>query len=95
MSSQALKSGPEARETRADGPMRQVSFGRFDVTVERRPDGTIDVRPVQPLAPYPTRLTDRLHHWAALAPDRVFVAERDRHGAWRKVTYAQTLAAVR
>jgi feruloyl-CoA synthase len=95
MSSQALKGGSEPREGRPARPMRKVSIGSLDVTVERRPDGTIDVRPVQPLAPYPTRLTDRLHYWAALAPDRVFVSERDRDGAWRTVTYAQTLAAVR
>jgi feruloyl-CoA synthase len=46
------------------------------------------------LAPYPTRLTDRLHYWAALAPDRVFIAERNEQGGWRTITYAQTLAAV-
>ena len=45
-----------------------IALGSFDVTIEHRPDGTIDVRPVQPLAPYPTRLTDRLHYWAGLAP---------------------------
>ena len=27
--------------------------------------------------PYPVRITDRLEHWAARAPDRVFLAERD------------------
>ena len=30
----------------------------------------------RPLEPYPVRLTDRLEHWAAEAPDRVFLAQR-------------------
>ena len=30
------------------------------------------------------RLTDRLHHWAKAAPDRVFMAERDASGGWRQ-----------
>jgi feruloyl-CoA synthase len=91
----AIVTGGAAADSRAGRPMRKVAIGSSAVTVERRPDGTIDVRPVEKLAPYPTRLTDRLHHWAALAPDRIFIAERDRSGAWRAVTYAETLTAVR
>ncbi len=34
-------------------------------------------------------------HWAAAAPDRVFLAQRDAAGGWRSLTYAQTLTAVR
>ncbi len=45
-----------------------------------------------PLAPYPEKITERLQHWAREAPDRVYMAERDERGAWRKVTYAETLA---
>ena len=43
----------------------------------------------------PERLTDRLDHWAATAPDRTFLAERDGRGAWRRLTYAEALDRVR
>jgi feruloyl-CoA synthase len=93
MSSQATPRTPP--DGYRDRPFMPIALGSFDVTIEHRPDGTIDVRPVQPLAPYPTRLTDRLHYWAGLAPDRVFIAERSAQGCWRTVTYAQTLDVVR
>jgi feruloyl-CoA synthase len=34
-------------------------------------------------------------HWAKVAPDRIFLAQRDAAGAWRSMSYAQTVAAVR
>ena len=41
------------------------------------------------------RLTDRLHHWAKAEPNRIFMAERGKGGAWRQVTYAQLLGFIR
>src|SRR6185369_14611336 len=58
-------------------PLRAISFGNPAVTIERRDDGTIYLRPKAQLSDYPVRLTDRLHHWARAAPDRVFMAERN------------------
>jgi feruloyl-CoA synthase len=77
------------------GPLRAISFGDPDVSVERRADGTIYLRPKRPLGAYPVRLTDRLHHWARLEPNRVFMAERSPGGGWRQITYAQLLTATR
>lgn len=76
-------------------PLREISFGRPAVNVERGVDGTIYVRPKAALGDYPVRLTDRLHHWAGAEPDRVFMAERDASGGWRTLTYAQLLSASR
>src|SRR3954468_3911222 len=80
---------------RAGHPLRPISFGTPAVHVERRGDGTIYLRPKAQLLDYPVRITDRLHHWAAAVPDRIFMAERDRGGDWRKVSYAQLLATTR
>ena len=93
-------SAPAARNSKTAGaetvaPLRPISFGNPAVTVERRPDGTIYLRPVAQLGDYPVRLTDRLHHWAAAAPDRVFMAERKADGGWRELTYAQLLTSSR
>src|SRR6202161_1195656 len=76
-------------------PLRAISFGDPVVTVERRDDGTIYLRPKIPLGEFPVRLTDRLHHWAKAEPDRVFIAERDAFGGWRQISYAQLLASSR
>ncbi|MBR1125793.1 feruloyl-CoA synthase [Bradyrhizobium lablabi] len=76
-------------------PLRAISFGDPAVNVERRDDGTIYLRPKQPLADYPVRLTDRLHHWAKAEPGRVFMAERNAAGGWREITYAQLLDSSR
>jgi feruloyl-CoA synthase len=75
--------------------IRQVRFGPSDVVAERRPDGTFHLRSPHPLPAYPTNLTQRLDYWAAQAPDRVLFGERDDAGAWRSVSYAQTLDCVR
>jgi len=76
-------------------PLRPVRLGAPEVVVERRPDGTILLRSPHALKPYPQNLTQRLQHWGQAAPDRVFLAQRDGSGAWRTVTYAAALAAVR
>jgi feruloyl-CoA synthase len=75
-------------------PLRAISFGNPAVTIDRREDGTIYLRPKIALGDYPLRITDRLHHWAAAEPNRVFMAERDGDG-WRKITYAQLLDSAR
>ncbi len=76
-------------------PLRAISFCDPTVSIERRADGTIYLRPKTPLGEYPVRLTDRLHHWAEVAPSRIFMAERDPGGGWRQITYAEMLAASR
>ena len=76
-------------------PLRAISFGNPDVSVDRRDDGTIYLRPKMPLGDYPVRLTDRLHHWARAEPNRIFMAERTTGGGWRRITYAQLLASAR
>jgi feruloyl-CoA synthase len=75
--------------------IRDVSLGHLDVLIDRRDDGVIYVRSPIPLAPYDTRVTDRLEHWAQVAPERMFLAERDKNGSWRSLSYAQTRAKVR
>jgi feruloyl-CoA synthase len=92
MSAKPNLSVPTAR---SEAPLRPISFGDPAVIVDRRDDGTIYLRPKISLGEYPLRLTDRLHHWAKTEPNRIFMAERDAGGGWRKITYAQLLAASR
>src|SRR5882724_12633231 len=91
-----IPAGTNDAPDRADAvhPLRAISFGDPAVTIDRRGDGTVYLRPKIALGDYPLRITDRLHHWAATEPNRVFMAERD-GGGWRKITYAQLLASAR
>ena len=63
--------------------------------VETRPDGTCLVSSHEPLGAYPPFLTDRLEHWAQVAPDRTTFAQRDAAGRWRRIDYHGLLLAVR
>ena len=83
-----------AARARSAHPLRAISFGNPAVTIDRRDDGAIYLRPKIALGDYPLRITDRLHHWAATEPNRVFMAARD-GGGWRKITYAQLLKSAR
>jgi feruloyl-CoA synthase len=95
MSSAPAKSRPTPNRP----PLRPAKLGPADVVVERRADGAILMRSPHPLPRHPQKLTERLTHWAAAAPDRVFLAQRDAQkstgSGWRTLTYAQTFAAVR
>jgi feruloyl-CoA synthase len=75
--------------------IRSVALGDLPAEMDQRADGTVYVRSKVALPPVAKRLTDRLVHWAATAPDRVFLAQRDSAGAWRKVTYQQAYDEVR
>ena len=82
---------PEA----ASAPVRAVRLGPRDVVCERRPDGTIRLTSPHALAPYPAKLTERLEHWAAIAPERTYLAQRTAASGWRKMSYGETLEQVR
>jgi feruloyl-CoA synthase len=81
--------------TSSDAPLRPISFGDPAVSVDRRDDGTIYLRPKRALCEYPDRITDRLHHWAKAEPNRIFMAERDTGGLWRQISYAKLLVSSR
>ena len=76
-------------------PVRRVPVGAPEVLLERRADGSTLLRSPEPLAAYPSKLTERFAHWAREAPDRVFIAERDPSGAWRKLSYGEAFARFR
>jgi feruloyl-CoA synthase len=88
-------SNPVGNLREAASRFRSVRLGPTDVLVERRADGVIHLRSPHSLGPYPAKLTERLEHWAARAPDRILFAQRDDKGGWRGVTYAEALDKAR
>ena len=80
----------------AQTPMRVARVGGcLQASIERRADGSTVLRSTEPLGEYPARLTDRLEHYARVAPDRTFIARREQggpnQGQWRRISYAQAL----
>ncbi|MGK7865913.1 feruloyl-CoA synthase [Falsiroseomonas sp. E2-1-a20] len=61
-----------------------------------RPDGTLLVAPVPALGAYPRSLTERLAQYAAEAPERTLIAQRDKAlgGDWRRMSYGAMWQAV-
>ena len=75
-------------------PVRKVLLGAADVEIERRADGSVQLRSPHALGAYPAKITERLVHWAREAPDRAFIAQREPGGAWRTLSYVETFAQV-
>ena len=75
-------------------PALQWTPDAFATDVERRADGSILLRPLASIAPYPPHLLDKLVEWAQRAPGRTLVARRDSTGEWRRVSYQQMLSRV-
>jgi feruloyl-CoA synthase len=75
--------------------IRAVKLGPTDVTVERRSGGVIHLKSAHALSAYPQKITERLEHWASVAPDRVFLAQREGGGAWERFTYAEVREGAR
>src|SRR4029077_13218739 len=75
--------------------VRHVRLRTTGASVERLRDGSLLVRPDEPLGAYPTVLTDRVAQWAKIAPEQICAAKRDIDGGWRTLTYSQVFRAVR
>jgi feruloyl-CoA synthase len=78
--------------TRHQSPSLLVEGPQFaprDIRIEKRPDGTLVLRsPIQLETPQ-WSILDLIPEWAEKAPQRVFLAQRGRDGAWQKITYAE------
>ena len=80
---------------KAAAPLRPVRLGKLDPVIEQRAGGVIHIRAAQELGRYHDKLSEPLEHWARIAPDRLFLAQRDAKGEWRELTYSQVLSSVK
>jgi feruloyl-CoA synthase len=79
---------------------RALTFGVTRVNLRDGAGGVQYLRAEKELADYAQRMSDRLQHWAQTAPDRVFMARREkladgRTGDWLRLTYGQAWASAR
>lgn len=75
---------------------RPLAFGVTRAVLREGAPGTQYLRAETELGPYRDRMTDRLAHWAEAAPERTFIARRERladgsTGDWQRVSYAEAL----
>ncbi len=82
-------------DTYKEAPFRTVRFGPAATVVEKRADGAMILRSPHALRGYARCITEPLLHWARERAELAFLAERASGGAWRSITYAETLARVR
>ena len=78
------------QDTTAANPL----FWRPEILSKTQEDGSILVWQKDPLPAYPDRLSDRIAHWADVAPDRVWMAERGPDDAWVTVSYSELLTSI-
>ncbi|MGH7035774.1 MAG: feruloyl-CoA synthase [Stellaceae bacterium] len=72
-----------------------LRFAKPEVAVEPLSGGGMVLRSRVPLGPIPRCIGTWLERWAAAAPERPFLVERDQAGAWRSLGYGAALAAAR
>ena len=69
--------------------MMTADFWQPQFAIEHRPDGTIYMRETSQLASHLPSMPACLRHWAASAPDRVWLAQRPQPAAdWVRLDYA-------
>jgi len=86
--------------TTTSHPYRSLHFGVTRGVRNEGANGVQYLRAEQALQPCAERMTDRLLHWAATAPNRTWMAQRvhladGSKGDWRTISYAQALASAR
>lgn len=89
MTSSSHPQKKSATEGHSASGVRRVRLRTSGATMQRLPGGVILIKAEEALRPYIKVLTDRLRHWAQVAPDRVCMAKRGADGAWRNLTFAQ------
>jgi feruloyl-CoA synthase len=74
---------------------RKALFAEPAVATESLPGGGMILRSPQKLAPYHRCVGEMLERWAGHDPARLFLAERDGAGGWRRLSYGDALSAAR
>ena len=82
-------------EVTARQPAKPLSLAPVAISTRALPAGGMVLRSRHALLPYPRCLGELLRHWAAVAPDRTFLAERQARGGWRRLGDARGVAGRR
>ena len=98
---QSAATGRRGDLSPAEAPRyREAGFGITEGRLREGADGVRYLTATTGLEHYPHRMTDRLLHWAEVAPDRTFLAQRERlpdgsRGDWIRISYGEMLKRAR
>lgn len=71
---------------------KNIAFGSTKTSKKELEDGIIHFKNEQLLNDFPTKITDRLVHWAAIKPNQTFIGRRNpMTREWQKLSFAETL----
>jgi feruloyl-CoA synthase len=73
---------------------KTLTFAAREVSIAPRPDGTLILSSPIEWTPCEWRITEFLPHWAAAAPDHIFLGQRNSQGKWDEITYGQAWSQV-
>ena len=76
-------------------PYVDIQLLQPDIELVLGEEGTSYLKAKVPLEASPNRITDRLVFWVENRPNEVFLAQRDKRGNWRKMTYSEIFAQVK
>ena len=76
-------------------PFNSLNFAPAGLDIHPLAGGGMILKSPQALAPYAACLGEYLVHWGTTQPERLFLAERDGSGLWRRLSYGQALSSVR
>ncbi len=80
-------------------PFREVPYLPVNIAVDRREDGTVYLRNLNPLRPGPAHMAAPLAYWGGADPSRLWLAQRDPEDemaeGWQRLSYGEGLARVR
>jgi len=80
-------------------PFREVPYLPQKLDVTHRHDGSILLTNGQPLRPHPPHMLSPITYWAATAPERTWLAQRDAvdpsQPGWTKISYGEALSEIR
>ncbi len=73
----------------------EALFAQPDIKVTERPDGVRLLSSREPLGEHAQSVGEWLRDWAAIAPDRPFIAERTNGSAWSSLSYGDLWTSAR
>lgn len=74
---------------------KKIKTIHVDIKKEIRADGSILLQSTEPVEPHPYRLTEPFINWATVAPDRIFIGQKNNEGNWYTLTYSETFLKVK
>ena len=74
--------------------LKNISFGKPVLEVKHEDSGIIKIKNIEQPDEWPANIILKLLFWAKKKPNNVYLAQRDEHNTWEKLTYKETLKKV-